>query len=283
MTDRQSRECAEEWEKNARLDPLFAILSDPDGRGGKWDIGAFFATGVAEIDLVFARLAEIGALPRNMKRFLDFGCGVGRLSQALAQRFSTGIGVDISDRMIELAKGYKPAGKSIDFVQNGVGDLKIIPTASISFVYSHIVLQHISNALQRNFIAEFTRVLEPGGIAAFQIPVRDLAPRRSTPSGWKAWIPKPVKDGIKRSLGIRSEGNAVTMQMNYLREPEIARIVDVGGCDLIRLDYSNSTEPNHNGKIEFFHKAEAERRATDERHRSAMLSGFYFIRKRDGA
>ena len=282
MADRQSRECAEEWEQNAQLDPLFAILSDPDGRGGKWDIDAFFATGGREINLVFSRLAEIGALPRRMNRFLDFGCGVGRLSQALGERFASGIGVDISDRMIELAKGYNRFRASVDFVVNKVGDLRIVPTGGISFVYSHIVLQHMPNDLQRKFIAEFARILEPGGIAAFQIPVLELAPGRSEPENWKAWIPKPAKDVIKRLLGMPTQPSSVSMQMNWLPAPEIAQIVAVAGCDIVQLDYSNSTEPNHNGDIEFFDRAVAEAHATDGRHRSTMLSGFYFIRKRDG-
>lgn len=51
----------QEWEKNARLDPLFAILSSPHGRGGQWDLEQFFATGRTEVDRVFSYLTEIDA------------------------------------------------------------------------------------------------------------------------------------------------------------------------------------------------------------------------------
>ena len=59
---------AGEWEKNARLDPLFAILSSSHGRDGKWDVEQFFATGRTEIDRVFSHLAEIGERTCNSRR-----------------------------------------------------------------------------------------------------------------------------------------------------------------------------------------------------------------------
>jgi SAM-dependent methyltransferase len=280
MNDSLSRPYAEEWEKNARLDPFFAILTSPEGRGGRWDPDRFFATGIGEVDLLFARLAQVGALPKRFDGFLDFGCGVGRLSQALAARFVNGIGIDISARMIELAKEYNRPALPIDFVRNVRDDLSIIGSGSISFVYSHIVLQHISNDLQRRFIAEFARILEPGGVAAFQIPVLDLAPPARPPRRRaSSFIPRPIKQAMKRMLRIPVNADIVTMQMNLLAESEIATIIAAGECDLVKLDYSNSTEPDHKGRLEFFDRAEAIVRATARGCRSTLMSGFYFVRK----
>ena len=33
------------WERAAKEDPYFAVLSDPELRGGRWDSDCFFATG----------------------------------------------------------------------------------------------------------------------------------------------------------------------------------------------------------------------------------------------
>jgi SAM-dependent methyltransferase len=272
---------AGEWEKNARLDPLFAILSSSHGRDGKWDVEQFFATGRTEVGRVFSHLAEIGVVPDRTGRFLDFGCGVGRVSQALAQRFASGAGIDISARMIELAGQYNVAVLPIDFVQNTAPELSVIPSASIDFVYSHIVLQHISNDLQRRFIGEFARILKPGGFAFFQIPIENLSPARAeAPPSWlKRQLPKPLKDRLKRLLGMKTEDDVVSMEMNVLPDAEVARAIGNGGCELIRLSYSNSTEPDHNGMVDYFDRPEALKRIEDGSVRSTFLSGCYLLQK----
>ena len=75
---------ATEWDALARLDPLWAILSRPDRRGGGWSLDAFFATGDDEVESVLARRE---AQPDRFGVALDFGCGVGRLARALSTRF----------------------------------------------------------------------------------------------------------------------------------------------------------------------------------------------------
>ena len=60
-------------------------------------------TGEREIALLFHRFAEL-QLPAPRGRALDFGCGVGRLTQALARRMESVVGADISPVMIDLAQ-----------------------------------------------------------------------------------------------------------------------------------------------------------------------------------
>ena len=64
----------------------------------------FFATGEAEFAHV-SRVAETLGRPGRRGRALDFGCGVGRLTRALGERFESAIGVDISAGMVEQARG----------------------------------------------------------------------------------------------------------------------------------------------------------------------------------
>src|SRR6201996_7741823 len=91
------------WESLAQKDALAAILTDQSKSGGKWDVIEFMATGDAEIEAVLQHLEAIGLQPDLRGTALDFGCGVGRLTQALARRFRSSVGVDISQEMIAQA------------------------------------------------------------------------------------------------------------------------------------------------------------------------------------
>src|SRR5215203_3648923 len=101
MTDRLT-ESQKYWDGFAAIDPLWAVLAFPEKSDGRWTVSEFMKTGEREIALLFHRFAEL-QLPAPTGRGLDFGCGVGRLTQALARRMGHVVGADISPVMIELA------------------------------------------------------------------------------------------------------------------------------------------------------------------------------------
>ena len=94
---------AQDWNELAQLDPHWAILTGAGKRFGRWDSDEFFATGTAEADAFMRRAAELG-LPKERARALDFGCGLGRMTRALAAHFDECIGVDISEGMVRGAR-----------------------------------------------------------------------------------------------------------------------------------------------------------------------------------
>jgi 2-polyprenyl-3-methyl-5-hydroxy-6-metoxy-1,4-benzoquinol methylase len=51
-------------------------------------------------------------------RALDFGCGVGRLTQALATHYDKVDGVDISWEMINLARRHNQHGDRVKYFAN---------------------------------------------------------------------------------------------------------------------------------------------------------------------
>lgn len=55
---------------------------------------------------------------------LDFGCGVGRLTQPLADHFNWFYGVDIVPSMIELANKYNPHGERCKYILNETSDFQ---------------------------------------------------------------------------------------------------------------------------------------------------------------
>jgi hypothetical protein len=156
------------WERAARIDPLWAILSDPTKRGRRWELPAFFQTGRREISLLMFQLKQLKRMPRA-GRALDFGCGVGRLTQALGTHFPECIGVDVSPTMIKLATQLNHT-PGVRYVLNESPTLEQFPSGHFDFVYSDIVLQHLEPNLAQRFIPEFIRVLAPGGVTVFQLP-----------------------------------------------------------------------------------------------------------------
>ncbi len=156
------------WESWAQADPLWAILSDPARRGRRWDVDEFFATGKPDIDQALAQAGEHG-LPAKRSRALDFGCGVGRLTQALAAEFEHVDGVDISQTMVDLARDYNKVGERCDYHVNLASDLALFPDRTMDFVFSTIVLQHVPPEHAATYICEFVRLLAPGGAAVFDM------------------------------------------------------------------------------------------------------------------
>ena len=47
------------WDEFAKTDPLYAILTAPDKKGGKWQVTEFFDTGKMEIASLFSELESL--------------------------------------------------------------------------------------------------------------------------------------------------------------------------------------------------------------------------------
>ena len=156
------------YEKVGKDDPLWAILTDNDKRGGKWNPKDFFALGREEINEVMVYLKGLDIKIKYENAF-DFGCGVGRLSQGLCHHFEHVTGVDISNTMIEGAIKFNIFGKKCTYLTNTEPHLKCLANDTYDFVYTNIVLQHMAPRYQVEYIKEFFRILKPGGIALFQV------------------------------------------------------------------------------------------------------------------
>ena len=275
-----------EWERNAQANPLWAVLSDRGKSAQSWDEEEFFETGRAEVAAVMQRLEALKARPDPRGVFLDFGCGVGRVSRVLIGYFLSGYGIDISPTMIARAKAYSDGDRRKPvYIVNEHEHLKLVPSNTVDFVYSHIVLQHLPRHLQPVFIAEFLRVLRPGGIAAFQIPTGDL----------DTWLGRRVKGAkravrsmltpdstraLKRMLGRADATASVAMDMNVLPETEIRAIIVSRGGTLLSAPFTNSTDTNHRGRIKFMTRDQALAYALSAESDSRLLSQFFFVRKK---
>ena len=159
------------WQRLGKDDPLWAVLSSPDKRGGRWAVDEFFASGHAEIDNQLDIVLPPLGLPTQQRLAVDFGCGAGRLTRALSRHFSCVIGLDVSASMVRTARRLNADVSNIAFRENVDAQLESIADRSVDFLSCCIVLQHIPANLQIGYIAEFFRVLAPGGVAMFQFVI----------------------------------------------------------------------------------------------------------------
>jgi len=171
------------WEEFAAQDPFWAVLSYPDQKHGRWDAEEFYSSGEEAINEVLGHAAQFGQ-PAAHDSALDFGCGLGRLTRALATHFDSAVGVDISETMVANATDLNEDVPNVHFQVNARADLAAFEDATFDMVNTRIVLQHLpSRQAVEGYLAEFLRVLRPGGLLVFQMPSKlplrvSIEPRR---------------------------------------------------------------------------------------------------------
>lgn len=211
------------WDRLAHGDAMWVILTEP-GKQGAWNASEFFESGRREIAGALALLHDRFGLSPRRGVALDFGCGVGRLSQALCERFDHVHGVDISAEMVRKAREQNRHGDRVTYHVNASDRLAMLADGSIAFAYSRLTLQHIPRAAMRTYIGEIARVLAADGIAMFQVlsrarrlsvrvrhRIRDLFPDSY----------RRLRDAISRRP---------RWELNAISEHEVRAIVNARGC-----------------------------------------------------
>jgi SAM-dependent methyltransferase len=147
------------WDQAAREDAMFNILTIPGKEGGRWTAEEFFEHGRQEIDYVIERLDRLGFRGEKRRTAVDFGCGVGRLTQALQAHYEVAFGIDASGEMVHRANAlaFERKADRVIFFHNEKPNLKFIQSGTADMVYSMITLQHMPNELQKAYVQEFMR------------------------------------------------------------------------------------------------------------------------------
>lgn len=188
MTDARIQGMRDYWNQHAATDPMWAIVSDESKRQRRWKLEEFLETGEREISLLWHELRQKGLLKEQMRHALDFGCGIGRLTQPLGDRVDHVVGVDVSDRMIEIARAICRRD-NVTFLASDDPSVSVRPSETFDLIYSNIVLQHVAPDLAVKYIASFCRRLSPGGLLIFQLPSHHAEP---------AAQPAPMPDAAYR-------------------------------------------------------------------------------------
>jgi SAM-dependent methyltransferase len=131
----------------------------------------------ASTQLMASRTAAVHAgflLPylRSGMRLLGCGCGPGTITVGLAEAIAPGeaMGIDIEAAQLEFARTHA-AEKAVANVRFEVGDICRLsfPDSAFDAVFGHTILMQFQDPSRA--LAEFRRVLKPGGIAGFREPI----------------------------------------------------------------------------------------------------------------
>lgn len=238
---RQLRRLRRTWNALGAEDPLWAILSSPDKRGGRWDSAEFFALGEAEIAAIDAVCVELGR-PTRRAMALDFGCGVGRLTRALAGRYGKVTGVDISSVMLARARELNATCPNIRFVENAKPNLEFLPDRGVDLVYSSITLQHLPCALQADYIAEFLRVLTSDGVAVLQIA-------SGYSDDWRGFGYRLLPNRLLAPLRRWVHDSAAAAEIHVLDEQRVVAIAEAAKRRLLRAQDIGSAGRGFRGRL----------------------------------
>jgi SAM-dependent methyltransferase len=175
-----------DWDDRARSDAKYYVAcqrrnqSDEEFDGGAQDIVAR-----ARRDYPHLPAAET-----RERRFLEIGCGLGRLMRSLAVDCGEIHGVDISPEMAAVGRTRLAHIPHAHFHVARNNDLAAFASASFDFVFSYAVFQHIpERALVFRYIDEAFRVLKPGGV--FTAQFNGAPPVEARCDTWVgAWLPE---------------------------------------------------------------------------------------------
>ena len=224
---------ARNWTRWGEKDPMWAIVTQPGKEDNRWDPDEFYATGELTVRQSLDWLAGEGiSFGRGLA--LDFGCGIGRLTRALAPHFERVHGVDISPSMVRRAQECRPAMDTITYFVNPRTDLSLLDPSRYDFIYSREVLQHIPTRYQCAYIREFLRLLAPRGLAVFQTVAT---------VGWRRWLPNLLVESYRRV----KHGSNAFMPMYGIRPATVRRLGLDHGATMER--YSGIPHPTHSSRF----------------------------------
>jgi SAM-dependent methyltransferase len=124
---------------------------------------AFFASGKVDYERYVTPFLRKMNFDPSDKAVLEIGCGIGRIARWMSKDFASYTGVDVSPEMVRKATSYNLPNAR--FLAVSGGDLEGVADASIDFVFSFAVFQHVpSREAIYNYFRETARVLKPGGI-----------------------------------------------------------------------------------------------------------------------
>lgn len=240
MEDRHFQKLKKTWDEWGKRDPFAAILTPV------WDEGKaneFFETGVREIEEVMKHVETIETkfsdtcIPR--KKALDFGCGIGRLAQALAGYFDEVHGVDIAPSMIDQANRYNSQGDRCKYHLNVSDSLDPFPDDMFDFIYSSVVLMHMETKYARVYVQELLRVLSPGGLLMFQYlsrpklnPSEGGSPSKVIKHLVKTTIPEVLVHSVRkmRYERLRQKTNEPVIEMYWMKRKKVERFLEKIGA-----------------------------------------------------
>jgi SAM-dependent methyltransferase len=117
----------------------------------------------------------LNQLPAHGGRALDAGCGAGRYTQVLAERFDQVVGVDISEPLIDIARRQR-SGANVGYLATDM--MSFADADGFDLVFSSTTLHHLPDL--NAALLHLRGLVRAGGVAI----LIDNVASRPTPSRW---------------------------------------------------------------------------------------------------
>ncbi len=214
------------WNARARENAMWFIHSCLDYN--HTDEQRFWASG--EEDLL-RTMSLVDASFAGSERVLEIGCGMGRMTRAIAARSAAVVGVDVSTEMVERGRrALQDVGNAELTIGNG-RDLSSFGDAEFDACYSFIVFQHIPDPeVTCRYIVEIGRVLKRGGWTLFHVSEQPDIHDRDTWEARHNWTER-----VAEWLGRRPRGCMDSRWLgSALSRPQLLDALERGGLRLQR-------------------------------------------------
>jgi ubiquinone/menaquinone biosynthesis C-methylase UbiE len=187
-----------DWDQRAQKNARYYVITARQD----WTDEEFFLSGQSTVkEEILNDMFNIcqGKDPKQM-RVLEIGCGAGRVTRALAEVFGEVHGVDVSRRMVKLARKALARQPNAFIHKNNGMDLRVLRDRQFDFAFSCIVFQHIpSLQVIENYVREVHRVLRPGALFKFQVQgYCDVATTAED-----TWLGVPISDEEAVAMALR--------------------------------------------------------------------------------
>lgn len=219
------------WEVLAKKDALWAACTSGKRRVD-WRLDDFLATGEREVSWASRLAQESRIYPTRRSLAVDFGCGPGRLTGALRERFQRVVGIDTSPTMLSMARRSHPEG-NVDFSES----TDTLKNSSVDLVYTTFVLQHLTQDEVDDCFREFARILHSEGLLIFQYPAR---PRWTLPGIAFFLLPTQLLTAIQRYI-LHYPG---IMPMSWMAPAQVVRRTVACGLTILQYQVGPKYSPN---------------------------------------
>ena len=151
------------WVELSKVNPCYYIKSDDDVSK---DPKKYRESGRLDYRLYILNDKYMNC-QRCMKfrSVLEYGCGNGRMTEFIAKDYKAVYAVDISAEMLRLGKERVKADNIFWMETDG----SILPKIKVDYIFSYIVLQHLTKDIVEDIFKQFNTVMKPKAVAKIQI------------------------------------------------------------------------------------------------------------------
>jgi len=207
------------WHALGEEQPHWSVVTSDDFRPDRIGdtLEEFYATGRRNVATLLQTLARNDIDASCLGRVMDFGCGVGRLTLALARQFRQVEAVDVSASHLAVAREAIARSGMANVATHLLDTIDgVVTLPKVDLVYSVIVLQHNPPPVIHALFAGLLGRLEPGGVAVIQVPTY-------LPAGYRFDV---------RAYEANTQGG---MEMHPLPQREVFAIAKAAGVDVLEV------------------------------------------------